>query len=107
MHPDEAVELALQDLRSHSTEQQRYEGVGYVGTGIEPHGTGAPNAHPSRALELLRAYFSPLRWYVTDGRSPAGDVTETGHLPRPRFHAEPAESATDAALLPLALGADR
>jgi hypothetical protein len=82
MHPDEAVELALQDLRSRST----------------THTPDAPSAHPYRTLDLLRAYFSPLRWYVADGRSPAGDVTETGHLPRPRFQAESAAPAADAAL---------
>jgi hypothetical protein len=87
MHPDEAVQLALQDLRSR-----------------------APNSAPPhvearhRGLDLLRAYLSPLRWYVTDGRSPAGDVTEVGHLPRPCVHAGPAP-AMDEALLPLAMGA--
>lgn len=62
MHPDEAVQLALQDLR-----------------------TRAPNSTPPhvearhRGMDLLRAYFSPLRWYVTP--------------------------AMDEALLPLAMGA--
>jgi hypothetical protein len=84
MHPDEAVQLAMQDVRSR-----------------------APNSTPPhvetrhRGMGLLRAYFSPLRWYVAEGRSPAGDVTEVGHLPRPRFGTEP-HDATDAALLPLA-----
>lgn len=48
-----------------------------------------------------------MRWYVTDGRTPAGDVPETGHLPRPRFHADSTEPAISAALLPLAAEACR
>lgn len=69
--------------------------------------TPAPAAHHNAAMDLLRAYFSPMRWYVQDGRTPAGDVTETGHLPRPRFHTESAEELIDPALLPLAMGAER
>jgi hypothetical protein len=42
---------------------------------------------------------------VQDGRSPAGDVTETGHLPRPRFHADDREEA-DSALPTLAAEAE-
>jgi hypothetical protein len=87
MHPDEAVQLALNDLRSRA-----------------PNNTPAaarPHA-PNRALDLLRAYLLPLRWYVTDGRTPvAGDEAGTGHLPRPRWAPESAEPALDA-LLPLA-----
>lgn len=93
MHPDEAVQLAMQDLRGRAAH-------------------ASPPAAPAvahRALDLLRAYFRPLRWYVTDGRTPvaAGSI-EVGHLPRPRFFPEPAESpAAGAVLLPLALGAKR
>lgn len=60
--------------------------------------------HHHAAMELLRAYFGPMRWYVQEGRSPAGDVTETGHLPRPRFQAEDLEPADSA--LPLAAEAE-
>lgn len=57
----------------------------------------------SRLRGLLRAFFSPLRWYVTEGRTPvvAGSI-EVGHMPRPRLLPEPAaQTAMDAALLPL------
>ena len=62
------------------------------------HTTRKPRLHG-----LLRAFFSPLRWYVTEGRTPvvAGSI-EVGHLPRPRLLPEPAaERVDDAALLPL------
>ena len=63
------------------------------------------DTHHHGAMDLLRAYFGPMRWYVQDGRSPAGDVTETGHLPRPRFHADDREEA-DSALPTLAAEAE-
>jgi hypothetical protein len=90
MHPDEAVQLAMRDLRARAP----------IAT---PH--AAPRPH--RALRLLRAFFRPLRWYVTDGRTPvaAGSI-EVGHLPRPRFVPEPAAPCVEAAA-PLALGLGR
>lgn len=92
MHPDEAVQLALDDLRSRA-----------------PNSTpaAAPLHAPHRALDLLRACLRPLRWYVTDGRTPvAGDEPGTGHLPRPRWGSESAGPVRDA-LLPLAAGTER
>ena len=75
MHPDEAVHLAIQDLRNPA---------GHIAP-------SAPHEHaPSRAFELLRGYFAPLRWYVQDGRTPpsADPGAVVGHLPRPRFAPE-------------------
>lgn len=88
MHPDEAVHLAIQDLRDPTPRI----------------GPSAPHEHtPSRAYELLHAYFAPMHWYVQDGRTPAGadGGTLVGHLPRPRFVVD-AEPEAEAALLPLA-----
>jgi hypothetical protein len=90
MHPDEAVQLAMQDLRSRA-----------------PSSTPPAAPPPHRALDLLRACFSPLQWYVRDGRTPvAADFIEVGHLPRPRFFPDAEETAIDPALLPLAIGVD-
>jgi hypothetical protein len=90
MHPDEAVQLAMRDLRSRA-----------------PNATPPAAPPPHRALDLLRAYVSPLQWYVKDGRTPvAADSIEVGHLPRPHFLPEAAEGADDAALLPVALGVE-
>lgn len=87
MHPDEAVQLAMRDLRSRAP------------NALPP----APAETPHRALDLLRAYFGPLVWYVEDGRTPvAADSIEVGHLPRPRFQLDPAPCLDDA-LLPLAM----
>ena len=67
MDPDEAVQLAMQDLR-----------------------TRAPNATPprmearQRGLDLLRAYFSPLRCFDVES-----------------------EAGLDEALLPLGMGVAR
>lgn len=66
------------------------------------HSTPAAPREP-RLPRLLRAFFSPLRWYVTEGRTPvvAGSI-EVGHLPRPRLLPEPAaQTANAAAVLPL------
>ena len=59
---------------------------------------------PSRAFDLLHAYFAPMRWYVQDGRTPTGadGGTLVGHLPRPRFSVDALEPEVEAALLPLA-----
>ncbi len=87
MHPDEAVQLAMQDLRS-------------PGRHAPPPAVRAPAR--SIASALLHAYFGALRWYVQDGRTPVADAgTDVGHLPRMRFSFQAAEPATDAALVPL------
>lgn len=69
MHPNEAVQPAMRDPRARA-----------------PISTPPAAPKPHRARRLLRAFFSPLRWYVTEGRTPvaAGSI-EVGHLPRPRF----------------------
>ncbi|HEX8693585.1 MAG TPA: hypothetical protein VF746_14275 [Longimicrobium sp.] len=65
MHPDEAVSIAIQDLRSHL----------------------AP-ARPAPRFTLLtrslwRRYLAGWTWYVQDGRAPQfDDSPETGHLGR-------------------------
>lgn len=90
MHPDEAVQLALQDLRSR-------------GLHVPP-----PASEPARAFTLLHAYLRRLSWYVEDGRTPAADDgAAVGHLPRPRFTLDDAADAADAALAPLAMGVGR
>jgi|GEM_PF-2989475 len=64
MHPDEAVDLAIQDLRARGA------------------------AHPaamrsdSPPLTLWRRYLGAWTWYVRDGRTPPADIAETGHLER-------------------------
>ncbi len=90
MHPDEGVQLAINDLRSRA-----------------PSSAAPVPAAPadSVAVSVLRAYLGPLRWYVTDGRTPVADAgAAVGHLPRPRFAVESVETSMDAALL--ALGVD-
>lgn len=93
MHPDEAVQLAIQDLRTRA-----------------PHRVSVlrPQA-PSLLVRLLRAWFAPLAWYVADGRTPpsADPGAVVGHLPRIRLTTGARETAMDAALLPLALGTCR
>ncbi|HEX6911869.1 MAG TPA: hypothetical protein VF142_15810 [Longimicrobium sp.] len=85
MHTDRAVQPTAQAPRTRAPN----------------HTTPAAPGEP-RPPRLLRAFFSPLRWYVTEGRTPvvAGSI-EVGHLPRPRLRPEPAaETAHGAARLP-------
>ena len=95
MHPDEAVQLAIHDLRRRA-----------------PHTVSVlrPQA-PSMLARLLRAWLAPLAWYVADGRTPASadPGAVVGHLPRLRLRAEARERerAMDTALAPLALGTCR
>lgn len=77
MHPDEAVQIAIQDLRSHGRH-------------------APPPAAPARSIAsaLLHAYFGALRWYVQDGRTPAADGgSAVGHLPRPQVSFDVAGAA--------------
>jgi hypothetical protein len=65
MHPDEAVSIAIQDLRSHL----------------------APVRSTPRftllTRSLWRRYLAGWTWYVRDGRAPQFDSSpETGHLGR-------------------------
>ena len=87
MHPDEAVQLAIQDLRSS-----------------DRHGP-APTLQASgrsSVSRLLHAYFGALSWYVQDGRTPVADAgAAVGHLPRMRLPFDVGQPAVDAALLPL------
>lgn len=86
MHPDEAVQLAIQDLRTR---------------GNHPAPPAAHGPSSSAASRLLHAYFAPLRWYVAEGRTPVADEgAATGHLPRPRLSFHERDPA-DAALAPL------
>lgn len=83
MHPDEAVSIAIQDLRSHL----------------------AP-ARPAPRFALLtrslwRRYLTGWTWYVQDGRAPQfDDSPETGHLGRFSLQpaAAPARAATSTAI---------
>jgi hypothetical protein len=82
MHTDRAVQPTARAPRTHAPIHARRE---------------------PRLRGLLRAFFSPLHWYVMNGRTPvvAGSI-EVGHLPRPRLLPEPAaETARNAALVPL------
>jgi len=87
MHPDEAVQIAIQDLRSPG----RY---------APPPMRRA--AAPSLASRLVHAYVQALRWYVQDGRTPVADQgSAVGHLPRVRFSIDAPRPAVDAALVPV------
>ena len=71
MHPDVAVPLTTHDLRTR-------------------HSAPPPAQRRSRSMAstLVQAYFGALRWYVAEGRSPAGDHgAAVGHLPRIRIAA--------------------
>lgn len=77
MHPDAAVPLTTHDPR----------------TG---HGAPPPALRRSRSTmsTLVHAYFDVLRWYVAEGRTPAGDHgAAVGHLPRIRSAARAPEPA--------------
>ena len=89
MHPDEAVQLAIQDLRSR--------GLHFA----------SPAPDPARSINLLHVILRRLTWYVQDGRTPPADQgAAVGHLPRPRFTFD-AEDSADAALAPLGLWVGR
>lgn len=69
MHPDVAIPLTTHDLRTR-------------------HAVRPPAQRRSRstASTLAHAYFGVLRWYVAEGRTPAGDHgAAVGHLPRIRI----------------------
>lgn len=84
MHPDEAVQIAIQDLRT-------------PGLHAPPPAVRAPGR--SIAAALLHAYSGALRWYVQDGRTSVADGgTAVGHLPRMRLGVD---AAADADLVPL------
>lgn len=87
MHPDEAVQIAIQDLRS-------------PGRHAPPPMQRA--SAPSIVSRLLNAYVESLRWYVQDGRTPVADQgSAVGHLPRVRFSIDAPRPAADAVLVPL------
>lgn len=88
MHPDQAAQIAIQDLRSRGLHAPR------------PAGRGPSSSIGST---LLHAYFGALRWYVEDGRAPAGEGAAVWHLPRARVTVH-AKKPADEALAPLGLG---
>jgi hypothetical protein len=91
MHPDEAVQLAIQDLRTQHAPAPKLQA-----------------RERSLASRLLHAYFGALSWYVQDGRTPVADAgAAVGHLLRMRLSFDAAEPAVDAALLPLCAEAAR
>jgi hypothetical protein len=68
MHPDEAVDLAIQDLRA-------------IGAAHPvPMRSGSPFHLLARGL--WRRYLDAWTWYVRDGRTPPADSAEVGHLAR-------------------------
>ncbi len=77
MHPDVAVPLTTYDLHTR-------------------HAAPPPTQRRSRSTvsTLVQAYFNSLRWYVAEGRIPAGDHgAAVGHLPRIRITARGPKSA--------------
>lgn len=83
MHPDEAVHIAIQDLRSH----------------LAPVRPAPRFALLTRSL--WRRYLAGWTWYVQDGRVPPVDGSlETGHLGRPSLFpaAAPVRSRAEAVL---------
>jgi hypothetical protein len=66
MHPDEAVELAMQDLRALEAQ---------------------PSPHAARPAggalsSLWGRYLEGWTWYVREGRTPPAAAVEVGHLPQ-------------------------
>lgn len=77
MHPDAAVPLTTHDPHNR-------------------HAAPPPaqSRRPSIGATLIHAYFDALRWYVAEGRTPAGDHgAAVGHLPRIRVAARAPEPA--------------
>lgn len=68
MHPDEAVDLAIQDLRA-------------IGA-AHPVPMRSPSPFHLLARGLWRRYLGAWTWYVRDGRTPPADSAEVGHLER-------------------------
>ncbi len=68
MHPDEAVDLAIQDLRA-------------IGA-AHPVPMRSGSAFHLAARGLWRRYLGAWAWYVRDGRTPPADTAEIGHLER-------------------------
>jgi hypothetical protein len=66
MHPDEAVDLAIQDLRARGA----------------AHPLPMRSDSPLSPLTLWRRYLGAWTWYVRDGRTPPTETIETGHLER-------------------------
>lgn len=66
MHPDEAVGLAMQDLRALEAQPSPY---------AAPQSGGAPRS-------LWGRYLEGWTWYVREGRTPPAAAGEVGHLPR-------------------------
>lgn len=68
MHPQEAVDLAIQDLRGRNA----------------AHPVPMPTDSPLYLLTrgLWRRYLSAWTWYVRDGHTPPADSAEVGHLER-------------------------
>lgn len=89
MQPDEAVQLAMQDLRTRAPNTARPRLP-------EP---------PHRTLDLLRAWFRPLRRHAEHPRTPVRDGADAGHLPY--LHPQPAAAAPGEVLLPVAVEACR
>ena len=68
MHPHEAVDLAIQDLRARGAAHP------------VPMRTDSPLYLLTRGL--WRRYLSAWTWYVRDGRTPPAESAEIGHLER-------------------------
>jgi hypothetical protein len=68
MHPDEAVDLTIQNLRVSNAAHP------------VPMRSGSPLHLLFRGL--WRRYLGAWTWYVRDGRTPPSDSAEIGHLER-------------------------
>jgi hypothetical protein len=66
MHPDEAVGLAMQELRTLEAQPSRHHA---------PLASAAPQS-------LWGRYLEGWTWYVREGRTPPAAAGEVGHLPR-------------------------
>jgi len=68
MHPQEAVDLAIQDLRAHHA--------------AHPVPVRSASSIHLLARGLWRRYLGAWTWYVRDGRTPPAESVEVGHLER-------------------------